>query len=410
MKTKYFILLLLFAKATLGAFPAGEVLWPVGRGPGAALINPAVLGNPAPTDFALKIPGWNLLATNNSFSVGFWNSHIAEDSYWDDGEIRQILDRIPSSGLEGIFHLGFPILGLRYRQWAFNADALGTARVNAPKSVAELALLGTRLDENYSFHDLIGGSFSVIRYSLGFGHPIEQNYVEDLNAGITVHYYQGLVMADVGGSYGNLYLTDELIQGSGEFRTYHGFNGHGIGVDIGASCAPAQHWQVGLVCRQIGATIDWDLEETNIESFEAELEGIELDSLEEEDYLDRVLSQKSTTIEGGRRTLRLPVTLQATAMYDLNAQWTFTGEIGVVTKESLMGKDGAEVGTGAIFHAARWAILHTGVILGGAHKSLFMFGSGLRFSGYELDLEFYSRGLFNSSHGIGMSLSQRIFF
>lgn len=404
------ILILLVSGSAAGAVPAGEVLWLPGRGPGIALLNPALLADPTPTDFGVKLPGWGMLATNNSFSVSFWNARIAGDDYWDAAEIRQILDRIPAKGLEVQAQFAAPVFGLRYKQWAFNAELLGAGWIRVPKAVAELALLGTRLNESYDLSDFIAESFFISRYSLGFGHPVRQNYLPDLKAGITVHYYQGLLLAQVDDFQGNLRITDEVIEGSGVFRAGHGLSGHGIGVDLGLACTLSPRWQVGLVCQQIGATMDWKLEKTVEERFEMDLAGLDMDSLGEEGYLDSVLTSHSTTTHGGRTTLRLPVTLRATAMFVANSQWSFTGEISCLTQGSPLGKAGAEIGTGATFRARRWAVLQGGVILGGPHRTLFMLGTGLRFHHYELDLEFFTRGLFCSTHGGGLGVSQRVFF
>jgi len=410
MKGICLVLILLISGGAAGAVPAGEALWPPGRGPRVALLNPALLGYPAPTNFGLELPSTGALVSNNSFSVGFWNSRIAGDGFWDAAEVREILDRIPAHGLEMQAQLAATILGVRYKQWAFNAELLGAGRIRVPKDIAEIALLGTRLNESYELSDLIGGSFAIAQYSLGFGHPVKQNIVPDLNAGIALHYYQGLVLAKVDEPQGNLYITDDLIEGSAAFRGGYGFHGQGIGVDVGLASVLSPRWQVGLVCRQIGATIAWNLEETTEKRFEAGLAGIALDSLDDEGYLDRALNEYSNTTKGGRATLRLPVTLQATAMFVPNSRWSFTGEIGCYTQASPLGKAGGEMGTAAIFHPKRWAILQGGVVLGGPHRNLFMLGTGLRFSHYELDLEFLTRGLFRSTHGVGVGISQRVFF
>ena len=86
-----------------------------------------------------------LTASNNSFSVGYWNSRIARDGYWDRGETRMILARIPESGFGLQLDAGVPVLGVRVRNFALNVQARMAARASVPKAVAQMALVGARL-------------------------------------------------------------------------------------------------------------------------------------------------------------------------------------------------------------------------------------------------------------------------
>lgn len=162
------------------------------RGPRTALANPALLACSG-ARWGVELPSAGLTASNNSYSVGYWNARIAHDPYWDAGEVRMLLDRIPDGGFGLQLDATAPVLGIRVRQFAFNVQALMAARANVPRTVAELALVGSHLDKTYALTDLVGQSAAITDGALSWGRSVPQPWLPELSAGLTLHYYQGLV-------------------------------------------------------------------------------------------------------------------------------------------------------------------------------------------------------------------------
>lgn len=380
------------------------------RGPRAALLNPALLGGETIHDFGMEIPGAGAVASNNSFSVRFWNEHIAGDEYWDGDDVQTILARIPDAGLRVNAEVAAPVLGLRYRNVAMNVELVGIGRTSVPKDVAEMILVGTKLNEAYSLGMLTGESVALSDYSLAFGWKVARDRGVRLAVGFAIHYYQGLGMTQVDEFMGDLLVTDNSIAGEGLFRYATGTYGNGFGVDVGLIAELSSNWQFGFAAKRIGAKMTWDKTEITEEHFETDVDGIALDSLDEESYSERVLTSESSTLEGGITTTTLPRVLQATAVYSASAHWRFAGFVGSYVGSALI-EESKEMGLEIMYVPARWTFLRCGTIAGGLHDDLFYWGTGLRLGHYELDISIAATGgVFESAQGAGLEISQRIFF
>lgn len=380
------------------------------RGPRTAAENPALLGFRSTQCTALELPGAGGIASNNSFSVRFWNRHIAGDEYWDEDDVRAILDRIPDSGLEVDAELSAPVMGFRYNFIAVNAELVGLGSASVPKEVAEMALVGTKLNEEYVLGDLIGESVALTDISAAAGHSLLRNDKYELTAGLALHYYQGLAAAHVYEFEGDLLVTENTISGAGVFRSAYGLSGNGFGFDLGLAGEFTSGWTVGLAAKRLGSRIHWNLEETTTETFETDMNGINIDSLDEDGYGDRTYTNETVTTEGGSLSLRLPTEIQTTALYSGFRLWEFASRIGWYS-DSPYTQESLEAGFDIRYLPANWTYLRGGALTGGPHGSLFSFGTGLRLGTYELDLlGIVTGGLGNSAHGAGIGISQRLFF
>ena len=339
-------LCLLLLGLPLASFAAGNdwstaLLNP--RGPRTALANPALLAVEG-ARWSVEFPGAGMTVSNNSFSVGYWNSRIAHDSYWDRGETRMILKRIPQSGFGLQVDGTAPVLGVQVRNFALNIQALVAARASVPRAVAELALVGSRLNKNYSLTDLVGQSAAITDGALSWGRTVPQPWLPRLDAGLTLHYYQGLVYTNAAQQGSGLFATDEMIRGSGTFTSDVATRGQGMGADVGFAATVSPRWRVGLAVQQIGATLKWQLEERRVSTFNTQMDGVNLDSLDEDGYADRALVSEDTTLKGGTVTSRLPLRVQAAALFLANHYWSVAGMANVLTPSSAWGKAGGEGG------------------------------------------------------------------
>jgi hypothetical protein len=382
------------------------------RGPRSALENPALLAEQTSTPFGFEIAGVGVTASNNSFSVKFWNSRIAGDEFWDASDTKAILKRIPASGFALQADVDVPVLGVRYRNFAFNVVALAAAHANVPKSVAEIALAGSRLDTEYSLEDLIGESLAFSDASLAYGQVIPQDYLPEVSAGVAVHYYRGLVYTDTRNSTAGFVVTDQVISGSGQFQNIVAKDGSGLGADLGlaATLSPDGKWKAGLCVQRIGACMSWHVNETQTAHFSTNMDGVNIDSLDKDGYADRALVHSDTTLKGGTTRLILPMTVRMTGEYQAFEHLRVAGIIDALTSDSPLGEAGMEAGVASEYEPLRWVVVHGGILFGGDHGSLFSIGTGLRFRNYEMDLNFSSAGgLGTYAHGAGVAFSQRFF-
>jgi hypothetical protein len=410
MNTRWWMLLLLLPSLALAG--GNDWIFHVmnAHGPRRALDNPAELGA-GRNRLTIEIPGGGMTASNNSFSVRFWNSRIAGDAYWDRSETRQILGHIPASGLELQAEAVLPAIGVQWRNFAVNVQALATARMSVPKDAATLALVGNQLSQSYSLSDLVGQTLAITDYSLAYGRIIPQSYLPELSGGASVHYYYGLVYTDTRNSTADLLATEERIAGSGSFENISALSGRGFGVDLGLAAQITPRLKAGLAVQRLGARMSWSIDETQQVRFQTQNDGLIIDSLDNDSYTDRVFTQSDTTLKGGRTTLRLPPVARLSGLYQINPRWSAGVLWTVRTGSSPFGKVGHEAGVMTGYQTMSWLTVEGGLLLGGPHRSLFCAGAGVRLGHYELDLGFASAGgLFTSARGMGISVGQRIAF
>ncbi len=381
------------------------------RSPGSALTNPAFLGSYSAQRWGIELPGGGGAISNNAFSIGFWNTNIAGDDYWDASETQAILDRIPSDGLKVSGGVTAPIIGVRYKQFAFNAQVWGGARADVPKSIAELAFVGTKLNERYAVRDLIGQSAVVSDYALSWGHVIPQRTVPELSAGLTAHYYAGHFYTDAQNLTADLYTTRELIQGSGEFSAITASQGGGFGMDAGLAAVLSSRYRINLAVQGIGARMGWNIDETTTTTFSTNEAGLNLDSLDNRGYTDRTFASDDTTIKGGTTHSNLPLIVRVGGLFYAHPQWTVAGLFGGILNDSPWAEQGLEAGAAGAWKPLRWAVIEGGLLAGGPHRTMFTIGGGLRFAAYALDINYtMAGGLFNSAHGAGIALRQHVQF
>lgn len=349
---------------------------------------------------------------NNSFSVGFWNTNMATDPYWDSQELTEILDRIPSDGLDAKGRLRATVVGVRYRDWSLSAGMRGDGYASVPKDVAEIALLGSKMDNSYTFSDLTGLSYAAADYRGGYSRALPIKQLPNLRGEIGLHLYQGVFMSRAEDAVGNLLITDELIQGDANFRSVQATSGSGFGFDFGLATPLNDRWQVGLAVDNLYGFINWQIEEATVAELSAHADGIAIDSLDEDNYLDRVFVSESETVDAdGSYRLALTPEFDLSTVYNPPSRWQFGGRMLLIPKHVVSHEFEWETAVSSAFETTKWSFLRSSVGLYGWFEPLFELGGGLNFNRYEVELRFISqRGLLNSAYGGGFLLSQRLLF
>lgn len=146
-------------------------------------------------------------------------------------------------------------------------------------------------------------------------------------------------------------------------------------------------------------------------TFATQMEGVNLDSLDNDGYADRALTSEDTTLKGGTVTSRLPLKVQASALFLANRYWSMAGMAKLTTESSAWGRAGGEGGLALGYRPWGWLRFQGDAIVGGAHGQVYSLVTGLRVGGYELDLGgAVTGGVFGGARGAGVSVAQRIAF
>jgi hypothetical protein len=374
--------------------------------------NPALLAIEKPYKWSVELPvGFVAGAANNAFSVNFWNSNIGGDHNYSDDQVRKIIDRIPSNGLRLATQVGTPHVGASYERFALDIGGEAAGYVSVPKHVAVLALIGNQLNENYTPSDIVGDGYAAINYAVGFGYKIDQDQWKDLCVGAGFHFYQGLAMARITQVSGNLKIDTSAITGSLITHEVESNRGDGVSFDVTGAARITDQWEIGLAFRQIGAQMNWELSKSRDNYFNTDSTGLIIDSLANQGYADRAFHHYSYSYGNGIYSTTLPLIIQANGLFRLNSKWCFLGETLVRTKISSQGPAGLEAGASAEYSPLEWGVCRAGVSFGGPWRSRFGLGAGVKTSHYALDLGWnWDGGIFNSAHGVGIGLSQRIMF
>jgi hypothetical protein len=373
--------------------------------------NPATLGPYRGFRMSFEIPSVGMAIANNAFSVSYWNNHIAGDRYFSDAAKNDILDKIPDGGLQANAHVTTPLIGFTYDNFALRIATRSASETTLPREMAELALKGNQLYRKYNFGNLTGGSLNLLDAGLGFSYRFEQDRIPDLHFGIGFHYYQGLYLATLADADGNLTVTDETITGSSNIHAVTSNQGDGVGFDLGSYAVLSKQWEVGLSFRQLGSRIAWQLDDNDRISFYTDSAGLIIDSLDDDEYIERGSHYSDTSYTGGAFETPLPVIVQMNARYLPYENWSVMGDVQIITRETLFGKGGIQAGVASEYRVRRFLPLYGGVSVGGPWKVQIGIGGGLRFRHYELDLGWnWIGGMFNGSRGIGFGLSQRLNF
>jgi hypothetical protein len=413
-----FIFLLLFCGAAQAQLQDGAMVGRAGvldlshRSGSAMLYNPAIVGPGGKTaPMTVEALSFSAGVVNNAFSVNYWNDNFTKDHYLTESDKREILDRMSGDELRVHLNASTPLAGLTYRQMGASLSLESAATVSVPRELFELALYGNQLNRSYKMDEFDGEQYTILNAAVGFAYEFKQEWIPELYGGVTFHFYQGLALDKVENSSGELLVTDSLITGYTVMQRVHANRGDGVGFDLGGLAVLNDRWKAGISLRQIGARMAWSVDETQLVTWEADSAGIVVDSLDDNDYLERAFNSEDVTYSGGTAQSDIPMLINMDARYEASKIVTMMGSFMIRTASSAQGESGVELGVASEIRPREWLPLYAGVSAGGTSGVRIGVGGGLRFKNYELSLGWtWDRGLFSSARGIGFGLSQQIRF
>lgn len=371
--------------------------------------NPAQLGRESRQKWRLDLPRVSAGATNNAFSVRFWNDNIAQDNYLSASDKRAIMDHIPDDGLHVSGLASVPIAGVVYRQAALKFSEETAVNVTADREIFELALYGNQLNRGYKLNDLGGEQYTLFDAGMAVAYRFEQEYIRGLYGGIGFHFYLGSFYDKITDASGELVTTDSLLTGYGAIQRVHAEQGDGIGFDLGLMAEVNERWSVGLALKQIGSSVTWVVDESTLEAFEIDSAGLIVDSLDDEEYVERAFQASTSVVTGGSFESKLPPTLEASGRFAYSPRVLFLSTLRARLEDSAQGDAGLEASLGGEYSAYGPLVVRAGFGACGPLGTRLAIGGGIRTSRYSLDVGCaWHGGLFNSAKGISLGISHAL--
>lgn len=373
--------------------------------------NPAILASAREQRYIIEFLNTGAAVVNSAFSTSYWNKNFAGDQYIGAETKQDILDKIGSEGVTLDGRATAPLAGIAYNHFAVRVALESYASGLVPRDAVEVLLSGNELGKEYSVSALRGEAASYLDVAMGLGHAFQQTRFKTLAAGIAAHYYQGLDLHKLTQTSGTFNVTDSLITGSAYLRSAESTDGNGVGFDVGALAEFNDKWSLGLSLRQIGVRTSWTIKNNDIFAGEIDSLGVNIDSLNQDGYLERVFHKTDTSFAGGTLDTRLPSVLYLNGRFAPNAKWNFNGEFSYASRGAPTDEADIALGVAAQWRARNWLALQNGFALGSLWKAQVGLGAGLRFSGYELDLGWsWNGGMFNHARGMSVGMTHRIMF
>jgi hypothetical protein len=382
------------------------------RGAWVAGWNPSLLDRTGKPSSSLQILSLGLQIGNNALSRNdYQRLFTGADRFWDNQDKQDILGQVPGNGLKGHFMMNLTGVGLSIDRFALNIHVIGATRLGIPKDFLTLALYGNELNRTYSFKDVEGIGWGATSFDFSVGKQLKWHYFDEFAVGATFRYLLGLGYAGIEKAEGGVTVTENGVTGVGNFEASYGYSGDGVGLDLAASALWNKQWEFGITLGNVIGTITWDLDSTKVYGFDVTSGEVDIDSLDNADYLDRLFQQVDTTKAGGSTKTRLPFYIQLNAGYQVTEKLKVVGEFLQGTSNDPGSSTTPRLSVGGKYSQWKWLPVRTGFAVGGPFGFEWGCGFGLNFTKYTFDFGVMGiKGLFGGSHGLGFAVTNRFIF
>ncbi|MCX7834984.1 MAG: DUF5723 family protein [bacterium] len=423
MKLKFVLILLLgltissisTAQSMSTAFTASTVGANVSRVRGieARFVNPALMGLSRDFKQMIYFPSFAYRFGNNSIHNDQMVKWFQKNRVWTVSERQTLVQAVKNDfRMNGAGYLG---LGYQYSNFIAAYDAIGYLDTNIPDEFIDLIAFGNQNQSSYNFGGVRAGAWIGSTISLSFAKSLQYTGVfKELSAGVTLRYMIGHKYIGLNQAYGNFYTTiqPDTIVANGKFVTAQSDQGDGISMDLGMAGKINDKLTVSLACFNLSGKINWDRTTLRENSFSVSDNGIPIDSLHRENFLEDWANYESKIItKNASVSIKLPAFLQIAGDYIVNDDWKiFTSFLQGLNKgRQVVG----EMPIGKFAFGGEWSKLtyfpvRSGISLGGNSGFEFGVGFGLRLSNYSMDIAVtYEGGLMNHAKGYGFAFSHQ---
>jgi hypothetical protein len=399
-------------------------------GPDATRWNPANLALPEEPTISLIlpvfIPSFAMSIGNNSLNLDLYNNYFSQEYFdqhpdgWDDAAIDQILSNFDND-FRSFNQMHFTVLGASYKQFAFAVNGFIYSKLRLPKTLFEIPFQGFGTDP-IPFSNVEGEVIAASEFALSVAKTLHPDWdmVDHFSVGATFKYFYGFAYAKVEDAQGVVMSSDDSITVNGNYRLLKaipmndiGSPGDGVGLDLGASAKIGKKLTLGLAFNNLVGSINFgDVEETQ-GSISVNEPGINIDELDNfGDYIEDVSNSTDTTFTCPEVVrYYLPKVITLSANYRLTKRLILEADYQQGLNNTAGNSTTPRLAFGGEFRYVPLLPLRFGFSMGGMEGTMLAAGFGLDFKIYQIDFAAAgNQGLFNSSKGVFVAMSQRINF
>jgi len=383
-------------------------------GTNAAGWNPANLGMKENPRFTISLPTVGFSFGNNSFTPKYISETFVEgDTLFDDDKL-DIIGNLDSDGFKLFPQMGIPLFGISFLEYAFNVDLHFHSFINVPADLFEMILYGPQTDQYYDLSKIDSEAEAYVTYSLSAAKNLTPpDFFNEFSVGATFKYFSGYGYGSVDEREGKILLTDDNIEVDGRYKLLYTFSddgslvGDGVGLDLAfAGRTVYEDIYVGVTIGNLIGNLSWtDAEYTERTFFH---DGpIDIESIEDEDYLDSLITQSTVKSFAPDFITPLPRYILFSASKPMLTDWMdfhFGWYQGL--NESSAHNRMPKLSFGTEISYFSFLPVRLGLSFGGLEKFQVATGFGIDVPGWKMDFGFaWQRGLFFGAEGLTIGFS-----
>jgi len=369
----------------------------------AARYNPANLGLAGYRQTRLEVVGLGVNVSNNAISLSDYNRYTG--AILTDADKRELLDKIPSDGLNLIAEVEASALSLSKGPFVLSVTGVGVADVNLSKDIVELVFNGNSFNQEIELTGSYSDAVAYVQTGLSYGRQIAVIGKRKLAAGATIKYVRGIAVEELSELEGGLNTLETGFTGEGRMIARTATGGSGFALDIGAALELNRDYTVGLAIKNFLSNVSWN-NDTEEHGYLFSFDTMTVDNMED----DYVVSEDYTKEIGGFST-KLPATMTVgLANVTGKLLWAVDWQQGFHTGSGASTRP--RLAAGLEWRKIGFLPLRTGFALGGNRGSTFSFGSGLHLSAFRLDVAAQTGSSLSpySTRGVNFALATGLVF
>ncbi len=357
------------------------------RGVDASIWNPANLGLPDNGRLSISLINLGVGIYNNSFTLQQYNTY--NGSFWDENDIENILNSIPSDGMEISLTGNCQIASFSSGRIAFSIEALVQSKAKLGKDFFDFVLHANSQKEEHLFDDCDGEMWGIMSYNFSGGIPIRVSRFQHFAIGGTIKYLQGYGYMKIAETRGYRRTTSAGENAAGSMKINYASLGRGVSFDIGVSAKLNQNFSMGLSLKDFMNNIEW-YKDTNYRYYSFSMDSVNLFNVLKE---DSIIFTEETSEKISRMSSTLPVELHLGIAYS-KPNYTFVLDYVQGFRDRAGSSPKPMFATGIEFLPVPWLPLRTGFSVGGDDMFSTSIGWGFKLGALALDFAASNRGGF----------------
>ncbi len=381
----------------------GGAYMSLASGVDAARFTPATLGFQEYRQTSLALVGMGVNISNNSISLGDYNRYTG--AILTDADKREVLDKVPSTGLNLIADVEASAFSLSYNSFVFSVTGVGVADINLSKDIIELVFNGNTFGQEIDLTGSYSDAVAYVATGVSYGRQIANIGDRRLAVGGTAKYIKGLAVEELIELEGSFNTLETGFAGDGHMVARTATGGSGYAIDIGGALELNRNYTVGLSIRNFLSNISW--------SGSAEEHGylFSFDTMTVDNMDDDYVVSEDYTNEIGDFSTKLPATMTVGIANVLGQLlWAVDWQQGFHTGNGASTKP--RLAAGVEWNKLCILPLRAGVAVGGNRGTAFSVGSGLHLGAFQIDFAAQTGSSFSpySTRGLNFALATGLYF